>query len=90
MTRSLAIALVVRLLAVGLAMGLLYGLVLLERAVLAAVPASAALWWTEHPDVQPFVDLPIALSVIGGTLFLVHRVLSRLGIGTPAVRRAGR
>ena len=90
MTRSLAIALVVRLLAVGLALGLLYGLVVLERVVLAMLPEGAALWWAEHPDVQPFVDLPIALLVLGGTLFLVDRALARLGVSKPPVPRARR
>lgn len=87
MARTFAIALVVRLSALGLAIGLLYLLVLLERVVLAILPASAGAWWAEHPDVQPFVDLPIALVVIGGALVGVDRILSRLGLTERRARR---
>ena len=79
LTRFL-VGLGVRLLAIALAVGLLYALVLLERFALAVLPAGASAWWHDHPNVQPVVDIPIALAALAGTIVAANWALAKLGV----------
>ncbi|MBN8611824.1 MAG: hypothetical protein J0L92_14615 [Deltaproteobacteria bacterium] len=74
--------LAVRVAAIGLAVGLLYALVLLERFVLAVLPAGASAWWVDHPSVQPIVDIPIALSAMVAVFVAGNWALAKLGVSS--------
>lgn len=80
--------LAVRVIAIGLAVGLLYGLVLLERFVLAVLPDSASAWWLDHPNVQPMVDIPIALGALVAVVMTANWALAKLGASSPETHEA--
>lgn len=83
LARLFLVRLAVRVAAIALALGLLYGLVLVERFVLAVIPTSASTWWMEHPNVQPIVDIPIALAALAAVIVLADRALRKLAPPAP-------
>jgi hypothetical protein len=82
--------LAVRVVTIGLAVGLLYALVLLERFVLAVLPAGASAWWVDHPNVQPIVDIPIALGAMVAVFITGNWALTKLGVSSTETHDAQR
>jgi hypothetical protein len=83
------VRLLAKLVAIALTGGILYGMMLFERALLAMLGPTFASWYQEHDVIVGLTWCSVVISLIAGLFWSTDRIVARIrrrSAGRPAPR----